>query len=243
MSTAASSRFRIFRGFNAWFLESQLARALRRIVCLWPPPEQTIDSLPMLFKQSILEGIAAGKVTLAFRRWKRIAVRKGGTLTTSVGVLRFGAVDEIALDKISSRDAKRAGFETVAALQKALGPDDERPVYRIAFKCVGEDPRIALRKDSDLDEATLAGLRRRLARYDAAASRSWTRESLKLIAKYPGVRAGDLAKRLGVDKDGFKINIRKLKGMGLTESLEIGYRLSPRGTDQRFRIESEGVRR
>jgi hypothetical protein len=27
----------------------------------------------------------------------------------------------------------------------------------------------------------------------------------------------------------FKLNVRKLKALGLTESLEVGYRLSPRG--------------
>jgi len=27
----------------------------------------------------------------------------------------------------------------------------------------------------------------------------------------------------------FKANVRKLKALGLTESLEVGYRLSPRG--------------
>ena len=27
----------------------------------------------------------------------------------------------------------------------------------------------------------------------------------------------------------FKMNVRKLKGLGLTESLKVGYRLSPRG--------------
>ena len=27
----------------------------------------------------------------------------------------------------------------------------------------------------------------------------------------------------------FKVNVRKLKGLGLAESLEVGYRLSPRG--------------
>jgi hypothetical protein len=32
-----------------------------------------------------------------------------------------------------------------------------------------------------------------------------------------------------VDKLPFKLNVRKLKALGLTESLEIGYRLSPRG--------------
>jgi hypothetical protein len=32
-----------------------------------------------------------------------------------------------------------------------------------------------------------------------------------------------------MEKAPFKANVRKLKGLGLTESLEIGYRLSPRG--------------
>jgi predicted transcriptional regulator len=34
---------------------------------------------------------------------------------------------------------------------------------------------------------------------------------------------------LEVDKVRFKANVRKLKALGLTESLEVGYRLSPRG--------------
>lgn len=34
---------------------------------------------------------------------------------------------------------------------------------------------------------------------------------------------------LGVDKEWFKLNVRKLKNLGLTESLETGYRISPRG--------------
>jgi hypothetical protein len=38
-----------------------------------------------------------------------------------------------------------------------------------------------------------------------------------------------LAKRVGQERDHFKQNVRKLKELGLTESLEIGYRLSPGG--------------
>lgn len=45
----------------------------------------------------------------------------------------------------------------------------------------------------------------------------------------PGRRAADLAEEAGVDKAWFKQNVRKLKALGLTESLEVGYRLSPRG--------------
>ena len=43
------------------------------------------------------------------------------------------------------------------------------------------------------------------------------------------MRAGDLAAELGPGALAFKADVRKLKALGLTESLEIGYRLSPRG--------------
>ncbi len=52
---------------------------------------------------------------------------------------------------------------------------------------------------------------------------------LRCLASNPAVRAGDLASELGYEKKWFKNNVRKLKALGLTESLEVGYRLSPRG--------------
>jgi hypothetical protein len=45
----------------------------------------------------------------------------------------------------------------------------------------------------------------------------------------PAIRAPDLAHRLGRDTASFKQDVRKLKERGLTESLDIGYRLSARG--------------
>ena len=52
---------------------------------------------------------------------------------------------------------------------------------------------------------------------------------LRAIAANPERRAGDLAAELGRERLPFKVDVRKLKEMGLTESLPIGYRLSPRG--------------
>jgi hypothetical protein len=52
---------------------------------------------------------------------------------------------------------------------------------------------------------------------------------LRLIADRPGTRAADLAAELGREKLPFKAEVRKLKELGLTESLQVGYRLSPRG--------------
>ena len=52
---------------------------------------------------------------------------------------------------------------------------------------------------------------------------------MRAIAAAPGLRAGDLAAGLGRERLPFKADVRKLKALGLTESLEVGYRLSPRG--------------
>ena len=43
------------------------------------------------------------------------------------------------------------------------------------------------------------------------------------------MRAADLAPELGLERLPFKARVRRLKELGLTESLERGYRLSPRG--------------
>ena len=57
----------------------------------------------------------------------------------------------------------------------------------------------------------------------------WTTMTLELIATNPGKRAAELAESAQMETKRFKTNVRKLKELGLTESLEVGYRLSPRG--------------
>ena len=42
---------------------------------------------------------------------------------------------------------------------------------------------------------------------------------LRLIGEQEGVRAGDLAAELGMERLAFKADVRKLKALGLTESL------------------------
>ena len=63
----------------------------------------------------------------------------------------------------------------------------------------------------------------------ASAYGAWTRETLDLIDLNPTVRAPDLAAQVGRETADFKKDVRKLKELGLTESLDIGYLLSPRG--------------
>jgi predicted transcriptional regulator len=104
------------------------------------------------------------------------------------------------------------------------------PIWRIGLRFAGADPRVALRTRSELGADERAALLDRLDRYDAASRHGpWTREVLALIRDHPGRRAPDLARGLGRETQSFKRDVRKLKELGLTESLEIGYRLSPRG--------------
>jgi hypothetical protein len=184
----------------------------------------------MLFRQHFLDGIGNGTITLAFRKWRRPSVKSGGTLLTAVGQLHIGAVAEIALKEISKADAKRAGYESLDALVEELCRYDEGTIYRIELGPLTADPRIALRQQKASSPQENNAMRERLSRLDAHSTDGpWTQRTLELIRAHPGRRAGDLCELMGQDKMRFKGNVRKLKRMGLRESLEVGYRLSPRG--------------
>ena len=184
----------------------------------------------MLFRKAFLEGIRTGAVTLAFRRWRRPTVRAGGTLLTPVGQLVIRSVESVPLNRISAADAKRAGYESKAALLEELQRRTEGEVYRIELGPLLPDPRIALREQRAVTDTESEDLRQRLRRLDERATEgAWTFRTLEVIASNPGLRAGDLCAQIGQEKDRFKLNVRKLKNLGLTESLGTGYRLSPRG--------------
>ena len=184
----------------------------------------------MLFKRHALDGLADGTITVAFRRWARPRVRAGGQLRTAVGVLAVDAVDEMDFADITEDDARRAGFASLPDLLHDLATQRDGRVYRIALHVAGPDPRVELRGRDALTDDELAEVERRLARLDAASRHGpWTLAVLRLIRDRPEVRAGDLAPTRGQEKLAFKRDVRKLKELGLTESLEIGYRLSGRG--------------
>lgn len=183
----------------------------------------------MLFRQITLEGIRAGRVDLAFRRWDRPRVRAGGVLRTALGELTIRAVVPVTLEELGDEEAERAGFDSKAALVKMLNEKPLGQVFRIELGPLVPDTRIALRQSLP-DEQEIGAILTRLERLDARAKTgAWTKAVLDLLQRHPGVRAGDLSGLVGQNKDDFKINVRKLKNLGLTESLGTGYRLSPRG--------------
>ena len=183
----------------------------------------------MLFRQDTLEAIVRGEVDLAFRRWASARVRIGTRLHTAVGLIEVTDVAEVRADGIGDRDASRAGFPSVASLLEMLGQAPRGVIYRVAVRYAGADPRIALREAADLSDEERASLLATLARLDDAADAPWTGATLALIAARPATLAARLAADMGLETARFKARVRRLKALGLTESLEVGYRLSPRG--------------
>lgn len=169
-------------------------------------------------------------VGLAFRRWQRPSVRAGGNLLTPVGRLGIKTVEPVTPDQISAADARRAGYPSRAALLEELLGRSSGEIYRIELGELGPDPRVALRETTLASVAEAQIMQARLQQLDARATHdAWTLRTLELIRAHPEVRAGERCGWLGQDKGRFKLNVRKLKNLGLTESLGMGYRLSHRG--------------
>ena len=180
----------------------------------------------MLFEQRLWPGIADGSITLAFRRWRRPTVRSGGRLRSPAGELAIESVEVIDEAAITEREAHRAGYASRDAVLRRLNARGGT-LYRIAFRLAGPDSRIALRERAELSDEEVLAVRDRLERMDHGGQ--WTLRTLRLIAERPATRATDLAATMGSETPPFKARVRKLKELGLTESLEVGYRLSPRG--------------
>jgi hypothetical protein len=185
----------------------------------------------VLFEQRFWEPIARGEVTVTFRRWKRRQVLAGRRYRTAGGIIEVDAVDVVSEADITAADARAGLYPSPGALIADLRGTPDLALYRIRFHAVdGPDPRAVLAASSDLDAADLADLDTRLGRLDRASRHGpWTMDTLTLIGRRPAVRAGDLADELGRERLPFKTDVRKLKNLGLTISLEVGYRLSPRG--------------
>jgi len=157
-------------------------------------------------------------------------------MRTPSGIVVIDRVEVISHDDVTDEDARVAGFDSRDALFRVLdggrrgGRQAEGEVHRIELHYGGPDPRVALREDADLSDGDRAEIDARLTRLDSAIrSGPWTRDVLELIAKRPATLAEDLAASRGEERLPFKRRVRHLKELGLTESLEAGYRLSPRG--------------
>ena len=187
----------------------------------------------MMFKQRFLPGIVDGSVTCSYRYWKRPQVVVGNFYRIqNIGHIEVTGVRQAKPGGIRQADAVASGFESRKALTDYLAEFEasDRTLYRVDFRYAG------LREDQLPDRTAVsdaAEVEKLLKALDLRDKNSkvgpWTRATLKLVGRQPGKSSAILAEKLGRDRAELKTDMRKLKKLGLTESLGVGYRLSVKG--------------
>jgi hypothetical protein len=183
----------------------------------------------MLFKEVHLKGIQGGTISLAFRKWDKASVKKGTLLKTPIGLVEIVDITTMDEDKITANDVLNAGFESKGKLLQSLRQNHSANIYKIEVRYHSADPRIELR-EQNLTNEKYAVLKEKLMRLDKYSKQGdWTRTVLLIIKDNPHLHTIGIARLTGFEKEWLKLNIRKLKNLGLTISHNVGYELSPLG--------------
>jgi hypothetical protein len=185
----------------------------------------------VLIERRAQQGIRDGSITVLLRRWRQRQATAGHVYRTAAGMIGVSSIEEVNPASLAEADARAAGYPDADAARADLRGDPATPVYLMRIHPVTEpDPRTVLASAANLSAADVQAITTRLDRLDAAGSWGpWTRPTLAAIESRPGVRAPDLAASFGRETAPFKADVRKLKNLGLTSSLPVGYELSPRG--------------
>lgn len=191
----------------------------------------------LLFQRKFHEGLVNGSVTLTFRLWDAARVKPGSRYRCHpIGVLEVDAVDRVRISGISQEDARCSGFSSRDELLEYLSGlaqtrlSEETELYRVLLHYAGDGDRVSLALETDLSPDEIARVSARLSKMDATGKAGpWTRQTLSLIESHPRVAASKLAKIAGRETAPFKADVVKLKKLGLTQSFEVGYEISPRG--------------
>ncbi|WP_150463281.1 ASCH domain-containing protein [Nesterenkonia ebinurensis] len=181
----------------------------------------------MILTERTAHAVAAGEVTVAYRRWKQPRVKPGTTFGTIAGVVRVERIELTPASGLTDADARRAGYPSLDALVATFRGDRDDPLFRIDLSWVAPDARTTLANDANLTPEDIADIDALLERLDARTP--WARTTLARIGQQSGITASSLTAGLPVGKESLKRRIRTLKEHGLTRSLRVGYELSERG--------------
>jgi hypothetical protein len=195
----------------------------------------------MLFKADFHERIRSGEIRCTVRIWQSPRVKVGGRYALGAGAVVVDKIYETSLDEITPALARRSGFASLADLLKTAKHGYGERVFVIDFHYDGSRGARPRPETHAVSAEELALLVQRLEAMDARSKiGAWTLETLRAIEARPGVLAAKLARALGRPRDELKRDVRKLKNLGLTYSLEVGYRLTPKGEALLASLSSRG---
>ena len=184
----------------------------------------------MLFQSRFHERIRSGEIRCTVRIWQRPRVKVGGRYALGSGAIVVDRMYEARLEDITAEVARRSGFPSIVDTLKTTKHNAGERVFVIDFHYDGQASARPKPATGAVSTEELAELVQRLEAMDRRSRVGpWTQATLRAIEARPGVLAAKLARALGRPRDEFKRDVRKLKNLGLTSSLEIGYRLTPKG--------------
>jgi hypothetical protein len=198
----------------------------------------------MLFRREFHQGLRSGEITLSFRTWRTPHAKPGGRYRLGRGEeVEVLGVERVRVGALRDADARRAGFADRTQLLEFLRRGARAPlgsateIFRVELRYAGRPPG----KRRPSRAASPAELDSLVAHVDAMERRArepWAWRTLETIGRKPRVRAADLARALGRETLPWKVDVRKLKRLGLTLSHEVGYELTPLGRSV-LRVHSE----
>jgi hypothetical protein len=184
----------------------------------------------MLFRNRFHAPISRGEVTRTVRAWSRPQARVGGRYAVGGTLIEVTAIGQRQLAELTEEDAKHCGVTSTAALVAEMGRTSRgqtpEHVWVIDFRAVGPVPA---REPVGVSAEAVGIARKKLEAMDARAPTPWTGMFLALIGARPAVAARYLAEDVGMERLAFKADVRRLKALGLTNSLEVGYELTELG--------------
>ena len=100
----------------------------------------------LLMKKQFFDAIRTGRKTTTLRYWRQAIVAAGSVHNIrGLGRIRIDRVRTVTLSELTPADARADGFETLAALKRALkemyptrGSGDRRRLYQIHFTFLPE---------------------------------------------------------------------------------------------------------
>lgn len=188
----------------------------------------------MQFKKAFKEQISRGELQRTYRLWKQPQVKVGGQYNIHpFGSIEVTAISTLAAAKLTNAAAKKSGFTDRTELLQVLKVDLEtgggEVLTQIDFRFLGKEAVNQPDRSPQSKEEIEALLEKLRATEQRSSRGPWAFAALQMIAKHPGRRAPELAAMIKWETAPFKANVRKLKALGLTISLDVGYKLSPRG--------------
>jgi hypothetical protein len=191
----------------------------------------------LLFQKRFHEGLKNGAVRLTFRFWSKPQVKPGGRYRVHpIGVVQVDSIEQVKLNSLNEKDSMLAGFTSKQEMLDYMNPlllkmeSDGREVslFKVALHYGGDGDRASTALKTTVTKDELVVLKAKLQKMDAL--NPWTKKTFELIQQYPRIAASQLALKIKMEKVDFKAYVVKLKKLGLTQSFEVGYEISPYGT-------------